>query len=155
MSAGTIAMAWIIENQFSRTHGEPFRIITSVVTAISIFAFLLSLLREIVKDIEDIEGDQLINCRSLPIMNGIPFAKTFVLLLSEITLILLLIIQIYLYEYSRLTAVIWLLVSVEIPLIYFLVKMKKAEQKADFHKLSTLLKWIMIGGIGSIVAGQF
>jgi 4-hydroxybenzoate polyprenyltransferase len=155
MSAGTIAMAWIIENQVSQTPYQPFSLITGIVTAISIIALLLSLIREIVKDIEDIEGDRLINCKSLPIVKGIPFTKSVVFLISCITIILLMIVQFYLWEFSKFPAIIWLFISVEIPMIYFLAALSKAEQKADFHKLSTLLKLIMVGGMASIVAGQF
>ncbi|MDO9254973.1 MAG: UbiA family prenyltransferase [Bacteroidales bacterium] len=155
MSAGTIAMAWIIENQCSQVTDIPFRIITDIITAISIFAFLLSMMREIVKDIEDMEGDSLINCRSLPIVKGIPFTKSILLVFTLTTLLFLIITQIYLVEFSRLIAATWLLICVEIPLIYFIKSITSAKVKADYHKLSTLLKWIMIGGIGSIIAGQF
>jgi 4-hydroxybenzoate polyprenyltransferase len=154
MSAGTIAMAWIIEYQFSQVPDEAFRIVTGIIAAISIFAFLLSLMREIVKDIEDIEGDSLIKCKSLPIVKGIPFTKTVVLMLSGITLVLLLISQFYLLEYLKYAAVMWLFIGVEIPLIFFLPALKNADGKADLHKLSTMLKWIMLGGMGTIVAGQ-
>jgi 4-hydroxybenzoate polyprenyltransferase len=123
MSAGTLAMAWLIERQNSTINAEGSGIITKIVTAISIFAFLLSLMREIVKDIEDMEGDKMIRCQSLP--------------------------------FSRIFAVMWLAAAVEIPLVLFLIKLKKAEIKTDFHFLSSMLKWIMVGGIGSVVAGQF
>jgi 4-hydroxybenzoate polyprenyltransferase len=155
MSAGTIAMAWIIENQCSHVQDVPFRIITGIITVISIFAFLLSMMREIVKDIEDMEGDSLINCRSLPIVKGISFTKTILLVFTVITISFLIIAQIYLVQFSRLIAAVWLLIFVEIPLIFFIKSLTSATKKADYHKLSTLLKWIMIGGIGSIIAGQF
>jgi len=155
MSAGTIAMAWLVENQASQVADKPFRIITGIVTAISIFAFLLSLLREIVKDMEDMEGDRLIHCKSIPIVKGIPFTKTLLLILAVITFILLIIAQIYLVQFSRFIAVGWLLIFVEFPLMYFIKSLKSAKIKADYHKLSTLLKWIMLGGLGSIIAGQF
>jgi 4-hydroxybenzoate polyprenyltransferase len=155
MSAGTIAMAWIFENKCSQVSNEPFIIITGIIIAISIFAFLLSLLREIVKDIEDIEGDQLINCRSLPIVKGIPFTKIILLIITAITFTLLIIAQVYLAHFSRMIAVVWLLICVEIPLIYFLKSLTSAKEKTDYHKLSTLLKFIMLSGIGSIIAGQF
>jgi len=154
MSAGTIAMAWLVENQASQVADKPFRIITGIVTAISIFAFLLSLLREIVKDIEDMEGDRLIHCKSIPIVKGIPFTKTLLLILAVITFILLIIAQIYLLQFSGFIAVGWLLIFVEFPLMYFIKSLKSAKIKADYHKLSTMLKWIMLGGIGSIIAGQ-
>lgn len=155
MSAGTVAMAWIIELQITQVPAGPFKIITGIIAAISIFAFLLSLMREIIKDVEDIEGDSLIKCRSMPIVKGILFTKALVLMLSLFTLVLLLIAQLILLESSIYLAAIWLLICVEIPLIFFLAALKKADKKADFHKLSTTLKWIMLGGIATIVAGQF
>ena len=155
MSAGTIAMTWIIENQSSHVPDEPFRIITGIITAVSLFAFLLSLLREIVKDIEDMEGDKLINCKSLPIVKGIPFTKTILRFLTVVTLLFLIIAQVYLVQFSRIIAVVWLMIFVEIPLMYFIRSLTNAKTKTDYHRLSTLLKWIMLGGIGSIIAGQF
>ena len=155
MSAGTIAMVWLIENQFSHVPNEPFRIISGIIIAVSIFAFLLSLVREIVKDIEDMEGDLLIKCRSLPIVKGIPFTKTILLVFTVITIFFLIMAQIYLVQFSRIFAAVWLLICVEIPLIYFMKSLADAKAKTDYHKLSTMLKWIMLGGIGTIIAGQF
>ncbi|MEI8049162.1 MAG: geranylgeranylglycerol-phosphate geranylgeranyltransferase [Bacteroidota bacterium] len=154
MTSGTIVMAWLIEIQCSAVADEPYRIITGIVTAVSIFALLLSLIREIVKDMEDIEGDKLINCRSLPIVKGIPFTKRFLLICTAITFVLLIVAQVYLFQFSRIIAAIWLLVFVEIPLVYFALALKKAITRNDFHKLSTWLKWIMLGGFGAIAAGQ-
>lgn len=155
MSAGTIVLAWLIEKQSLQITGEPSKIISGMVAAISIFAFLLSLMREIIKDAEDIEGDRLIQCRSLPIVKGIPFTKTFIFLTTILTFLLLIIAQIYMLQFSRIAAVAWLFISVEMPLLFFIAAVKKARIKSDYHKASSLLKWIMLGGIASIIAGQF
>ncbi len=155
MSAGTIAMAWIIEKQCVIIPAEPSGIITLIVTAISIFAFMLSLLREIVKDIEDVEGDKLIGCKSLPIIKGISFTKNIVLVITAVTFVLLIISQVYLFQFQKYVAVIWLLLFAEIPIIWFTFKIRNSQSKADFHKLSSLVKWIMLGGILTMVAGQF
>ncbi len=155
MSAGTIAMAWLIEKQCSVLPEAVSARVSGIIAAISVFAFMLSLLREIVKDMEDMEGDKLIHCRSLPILKGIPFTKNVLFILSAITFALLIIAQIYLFKFTKITALLWLLFTVEIPLGYFTLKLNKAESKANFHALSSMLKWIMVAGIASIVAGQF
>ena len=155
MSAGTIAMAWLIEKQCSEVPEVPSQFITSIIIGISIFAFFLSLMREIVKDIEDMDGDKLIDCHSVPLTKGIPFTSKLLHTLTALTFSFLLIAQIELYQYFRFFTVIWLFICVEIPLAYFMVKLNKAETKLEFHKLSSLLKWIMLGGMGSIIAGQF
>ncbi len=155
MTAGTIAMAWLIEKQASSLPAEPSGIITAIIVAVSIFAFLLSLLREIVKDMEDMEGDSLIECRSLPIVKGIAFTKKTLTVIASVTFVLLISAQLILLSFSGLVAAAWLLLGVEVPLTWFLYLLRKAKIKSDFHTLSTLLKWIMLGGIGSMVAGQF
>jgi len=116
---------------------------------------MLSLMREIVKDMEDIEGDKLIYCRSLPILKGLAFTKKVLILLVAITLVLLSITQVYLLHFDKTVAAIWLFLAVEIPLVYFLLKLQKAQSKKDFHSLSSMLKLIMVGGIASVIAGQF
>jgi 4-hydroxybenzoate polyprenyltransferase len=154
MSAGTIVMAWLIENQCAQLPAEPAKIITRIIIAVGTFAFLLSLVREIIKDMEDMEGDWIIGCKSLPIYMGIPFTKSILLLLTVFTLALLVLTQMYLFQYHKIFAVLWLLTCVEIPLVYFAFALRKSDKKTDFHRLSTLLKMIMLGGILTLVAGQ-
>ena len=154
MSAGTIAMAWLVEMQYSHVPTQALHIITGIVTAISIFAFLLSLMREIVKDAEDIEGDSLIHCRSLPLTKGIPFTKGVLMVIISITMLMLMVVQYYLVIYSLLVAAIWLFAAVEIPLIYTTILLAKAKQKSDYHYVSTLIKWTMLGGMMAMVAGR-
>ncbi len=101
-------MAWLIEAACSPLPLEASHRITAIIAAISIFAFLLSLMREIVKDIEDMEGDKLIRCQSVPIKKGIPFTKKLLLILVVLTLALLIISQIYLASYSKWIAISWL-----------------------------------------------
>jgi len=155
MSAGTIGMAWLIEKQCAVLPENASAQVTTIIIAISMFALFLSLMREIVKDIEDIEGDRLIQCRSLPIAKGIPITKKVLAILLTITFTMLLLVQMNLLQNSISFAAIWLFAAVEIPLVYFGYKLKTAQDKKDFHGLSSMLKWIMVGGILSMVAGQF
>jgi len=155
MTAGTIVMAWMVEKQASGIQGQADRYITQIVSVISLFAFLLSLIREIVKDMEDIEGDSLIHCRSLPIIKGIPATKNTLYVLAAITTGLLIFAQVVLITYHQFIAAAWLMIAVEIPLLYFVLVLRKSQTKLDFHTMSTLLKWIMLGGMMTMVAGQF
>ncbi len=155
MTAGTIAMAWLIEKQVSPVPAEVSGIISAIVVAISIFAFLLSMLREIVKDMEDMEGDRLIHCRSLPLRKGIGFTKTVLMLIAAFTFLLLSIAQFWLIRLGNNAAALWVIAGVELPLLYFVFSLKKATTKPNFHTLSTLLKCIMLGGLLTILAGQF
>lgn len=155
MSAGTIAMAWLIELTGSNLPGQASAVISRIVIAVGIFAFLLSLIREIVKDMEDVEGDRLLGCRSLPITIGIASTRKVLYVLSAVTAGLLIYTQVELIQGSRVIAAAWLMLAIEIPLLYFAIALGKSNTRNQFHKLSTLLKWIMLGGILTLIAGHF
>lgn len=150
MSSGTIAMAWLSEIQSQNTD-KTTEIISVIISAVILFAFLLTIIREIVKDIEDAEGDLLLNCRSLPIVKGIPATKKILNLLILLTFLLLIFSQITLISHSLPLTATWLAIFVEIPMIRFIINLKKAVKKTEFHELSTLVKWIMLGGISSLL----
>jgi 4-hydroxybenzoate polyprenyltransferase len=115
------------------------------------FAFMINLVREIVKDIEDIDGDKSQGLNTLPIAIG--KEKTikiaFVLLLIP-TLYLLYYINNYLLQYDLIYGIIYMIALVIAPLILCLFKLWNAKEKADFSWISKLLKWIIFFGILSI-----
>jgi len=146
-------MAWISEIQVQQLDGSTATT-SLIVFGVSLFALLLTLIREIVKDTEDIEGDMLMKCKSLPIIKGIPTTRKVLVLLVIFTLFLLILAQIELIKNSFQLVAAWLFLFVELPLIGFIIKLKKAVEKADFHQLSVLVKWTMLGGISSLFISQ-
>lgn len=115
------------------------------------FAFVFNLVREIIKDIEDVEGDHSQGMKTLPVLIGV--SKTtkiaFVLLLLP-TLYLLYYLNTYLFSNNLYLGIIYMLIFVIAPLIFTLVKIWNAKEKADYSFISTLLKWIIFFGILSI-----
>jgi 4-hydroxybenzoate polyprenyltransferase len=114
------------------------------------FAFLLSFIREIIKDIEDQDGDRMFGCQTLPIVKGIQVTRSVIFLVSTTLFILLFFCQLWLWNDPFKPVAIWLTAVVEIPAVVFLYRLKKAEKKEDYHFLSSLVKWIMVGGIASM-----
>jgi 4-hydroxybenzoate polyprenyltransferase len=115
--------------------------------AISVFAFLTTLAREIVKDIEDIEGDRNAGCRTLPIAWGVRAAKVFtgmVLLLVFVLLAILLVKCIQVKGWLSVTYIIGFTLA---PLVMIALNLFKAKSSKDFHKISTWLKLLMLSGI--------
>ena len=116
------------------------------------FAFIINLVREIIKDIEDIKGDNLQGMKTLPIAIGI--AKTskiaFVMLLFP-TLYLLYYVYNYLFSNNLLYSIFYLFTFVIGLMIFCLVKIWNAKEKQDFTLISSILKWIIFFGILSIV----
>lgn len=116
----------------------------------AVFAFMFNFLREIVKDIEDVNGDIELNMKTLPILFGRKRTRNIVFGLSFIPLIL---VTLYSFDnFSRLPFVLaYILIVVMLPFMYFMSKLLYAKQKSDYRHLSRTLKFIMLLGMLSIV----
>ncbi len=115
------------------------------------FAFLVNLVREIVKDLEDVKGDDNQGMRTLPIVFGVE--KTAKLTVG-LLLVALVMLGLYLYDnilvndlyYAGLYGLIFIIA----PLIFCMIQMWTAKTKEQFHLISTVLKWVIFFGILSI-----
>ena len=115
----------------------------------AIFAFIINLIREIVKDLEDMDGDYQTGINTLPITIGIPKTKIIVGILTVISIgILSYYINSNLFELDY--VIYYTLVFIIGPLIYFGVKLMNAETKKQLHHLSLVLKIILFFGILSV-----
>jgi 4-hydroxybenzoate polyprenyltransferase len=115
------------------------------------FAFIINLVREIIKDIQDVKGDTLQEMKTLPIVIGVAKTKiiAFVLLLLP-CLYLLFYSKTYLFENNLFYGLAYILALVIAPMIMCLVQIWNAKENNDYKKISTLLKWIIFFGILSI-----
>ncbi|WP_031425913.1 geranylgeranylglycerol-phosphate geranylgeranyltransferase [Flavimarina sp. Hel_I_48] len=131
------------------TYGPSLSNPVSVLRDYAIFAFLLNVLREIVKDLEDMDGDHAHGLSSLPIVLGrVRTAKiTSVVALGYIAL---LVVYIYFYLYTNAITTAYLLFVVGGSLLFFAIKAWAATSKKDFARLSLYLKISMVLGIFSL-----
>ena len=121
----------------------------SILMDYAIFAFIINLIREIVKDLEDMDGDYQSGINNLPITIGIPKTKIIVGILTVITIgILAYYINSNLFELDY--VIYYTMVFIIGPLIYFGVKLMNAETKKQLHHLSLVLKIILFFGILSV-----
>jgi 4-hydroxybenzoate polyprenyltransferase len=113
----------------------------------AIFAFFISLIREIIKDMEDMKGDSAFGCRTLPIIIGIRKTKTilFILIIAFTAALIIsgLRIQVNVLAYLGL--------FVLPPLMWLSYSLGRADSSRDFTKLSFLCKYIMLSGIVSMI----
>lgn len=114
------------------------------------FGFILTFLREVVKDMEDIEGDRAIEAKSLPIVLGEKQTKRILVIISFLLVAALSYVSYSVYPAHRYVSY-YLLGLVVLPLLYFMIMLTKAGSKNDFHKLSAILKLIMLLGILSML----
>lgn len=115
------------------------------------FAFIISLIREVIKDIEDMQGDARYGCRTMPIVWGIQSSKVFIATWMVVLIAALLIVQAYVLPFKWWWSAVYCIVLVIIPLIYVFSKLFGASAPKDFHTLSTWVKLIMLTGILSMV----
>lgn len=111
------------------------------------FAFLSTLFREIIKDIEDIKGDKNENCKTLPIVWGINNAKSVAFLIGFVLWISVIFFGLWLLRNEEIIGIIFSIIGILAPLGFALIKLKQAQSKNDFHKLSQLAKLTMISGL--------
>ena len=124
----------------------------------SIFAFIISFEREMIKDIEDIKGDKRFDCKTFPIVFGIIKAKK-VLIITNLFFILLLAGIIFNtsdfihFKQSKTELIyqMYLSLFVIVPLVVIIFLTKKARIKKDFSRLSLLTKLVMLTGILSVI----
>ncbi len=115
------------------------------------FAFIISLIREAVKDAEDITGDARYNCKTLPIVAGIRTTKIYIAVWLVVLLATLLILQLYVLQFGWWPAAVYSVLFIILPLVRFCLKLRKAITTGDFRVLSALAKTIMLTGILSMI----
>lgn len=116
----------------------------------ALFAFFINLLREIIKDMEDINGDYKAGMNTLPIAIGIERSAKVVFVL---TIVLLFAVGYYVVNvlYKNQIMVLYFLVFIMGPLLYLAIKMFSANTKKEFHQMSQVLKLVMLFGMGSLL----
>ena len=118
-----------------------------LVVIYALFAFFMTLIREIVKDMEDLKGDNTFGCKTLPIIWGIRKTKWIIYIL----LVLLGTSVVLLNEgYSQLP-LSYFLIFLYIPLGLLLMRLIRADTRKDFYWLSQWCKIIMLFGVVSMV----
>jgi 4-hydroxybenzoate polyprenyltransferase len=115
--------------------------------ALAIFAFITTLLREIVKDIEDVEGDRAYGCNTLPIALGIDSAKNIAIIIILATIFSLGVIQKQFLKLDDKISFVYFIVALHLPLLFLIYKIRKAKEKKQFHFTARLIKFVMLMGI--------
>lgn len=126
---------------------EKLKLLLVITFLFSGFAFLTSLIREIVKDMEDFKGDIQTGCKTMPIAWGIITTKTVTFFLIIITIGVLGFSVLKLWHWHQKTASFYLIMTIFIPLCILILQILKAKTPFHFKIASLLLKFIMLFGI--------
>ena len=111
------------------------------------FSFLINWIREITKDIEDIQGDKAFECKTIATQYGVVYSKKIVLVLQ----LVLLTSFITLAVFTPLTFKIYIIFVLIPTSSILLYKTWNAHQKSDFKLLSRIEKLLILLGVLSLL----
>src|SRR5690349_8496603 len=129
---------WLVDSLYKTGH--------MLIITYATFAFFITLIREIIKDMEDLKGDQTFGCKTLPIVWGMRKTKFFIYSVLAVFLSTVLLLN---YYYDNLP-IQYFLLFLFVPMMWFLVKLIAADTKRDFTWLSGFCKIILLLGIFSM-----
>jgi 4-hydroxybenzoate polyprenyltransferase len=134
----TAIAIWLVDSLYKTGH--------VLILMYASFAFFMTLVREIIKDMEDLKGDHTFGCKTLPIVWGMRKTKYFIYAVLLVFAFTVIVIN---FEYHYLPLPYFFL-FLFIPLLWFLLRLIRADTKKDFAWLSTFCKIILLLGIFSM-----
>ena len=160
LSIFNVALFDLIPNGINKTNGEIM--ILKIILFYTAFAFITTFIREMIKDLEDIEGDKKIQAKTLAITYGIDKTKLISLVFTILTFLGIAYFQYFQYsiassefEYEisiwgvNKIAILYTIV-IQLFFLFLSIKIYTSKVKNDFYFISQLCKFIMIIGILSI-----
>ena len=160
LSIINVALFDIIPNGINKNNGEIM--ILRIILFYALFAFIITFIREIIKDLEDMEGDKKIQAKTLAITYGIQKTKWVSLIFSIFTFLGVAYFQYFQYSIANskfeYEISIWgvnkiaIIYAIFIQFLFLFLgfKIYTSKLKNDFYFISQLCKFIMIAGILSI-----
>ena len=163
--AGTGILLWLYSYRYKR---KPFigNLLIALLTAIAVYlpallshdpnllllffavvSFFISLLREIIKDIEDMKGDGQFDCETIPLVYGLRKTKQILMGIIAGFMVVLMIMALFINILSITVLVFFTLLA----LLGLLIKLLPADTKKEFSILSKYCKWLMLAGVLSMM----
>jgi 4-hydroxybenzoate polyprenyltransferase len=143
-------MFWKWDNGFREIYQHKISQLFKYAIVYAGFAFIISLIREVIKDIEDIKGDEKYGCRTMPIVLGIPATKVFTGVWLLVLSAAIIIVQVYAFIKGWWLGSIHCFIFILLPLYWLLKQFYHAQSVTDYHKLSSVVKLVMLTGILSM-----
>lgn len=155
LAALTLVILGMVETfnipEFNPVNSQAIKYMWAGLGGYAAFAFMTNLIREVVKDIQDMQGDRIQHYKTLPIVLREKGAKYVVIILLLILIRLMLVAQMpYLKQQMWLLPTVWAAI-VQIPAIILAVLVWRAQTPKQYGLVSTLLKVMMLLGVFTMV----
>ncbi len=129
---------WLVDSLYKTGH--------MLIITYAGFAFFMTLIREIIKDMEDLKGDQTFGCQTLPIVWGMRRTKHVIYIIATIFLAMVVVLD---YHFRNLP-IHYFLLFLFVPMLWLILRLIAADTKKDFTWLSRFCKIILLLGIFSM-----
>ena len=154
LSAFSFGLVWLYElmalqGQSVQVDHNALMTVNALVLIYMGFAFLISLLREVVKDIEDVEGDKKTGCLTLPVAYGTKKAKNIALIVNLSGLFASFGFQWFFYK-NGFNVLFLFFFLVDMLFGFVFLKLINASRKEHFSRLSLWIKLLMVAGVLSM-----
>jgi 4-hydroxybenzoate polyprenyltransferase len=121
--------------------------IRKLVLGYSLFAFLLSMAREIIKDMQDVQGDEQAGRKTLPIMAGGLFSRVISAFLLLAVVVLLVWIQVSQQQWTSIPAFVYVILFIQLPLLVLSVKIFFDKSPSQWAQSSQWCRLVMLAGV--------
>jgi 4-hydroxybenzoate polyprenyltransferase len=155
LTATNIFIVWLFEFFFLKKSPDSFILASTnfgflnrFVLGYAFFGFFTTIVREVIKDAQDKEGDARFGCQTLPIVLGDNRTKWLVTGLLVVLLALIILSQFYLLNSFRILA--YFLAIADILVIYSFIILLSKKDQPDFRRLSMVMKAVMAAGLMSM-----
>jgi 4-hydroxybenzoate polyprenyltransferase len=125
--------------------GIDFKFLIFWISSYSVFAFAINLIREIIKDMEDFEGDFVFGRQTIAIHWGMKVARIVVACLA--VLMTLPIAYLLIFHLNDRISLIYISLTIILPLLVIAFAVFWADSKRQYHQLSVMTKIVMLAGI--------
>lgn len=126
-----------------------------VIAIVAAFSFVLTLIREIVKDLEDVAGDRVAGYKTLPITSGTLFPRILVVLLTMLVMVSCGWLAWQNISANDYISGIYILITIILPLFYVMVRIAPASSSSRLGAIGNVLKGVMVFGILALVIFTF
>lgn len=144
-------IVWFAErNAWSVMDNAPEKsLVAEIFIVYMCLSFGVNLIREVVKDMEDISGDRAANLKTLPIVHGEKTTRKVIRILTT-TLIVFICIWLLKSKLINLHVAMYFLIFIVSPLIWMMNHLLEAQPKIIISKISRTLKWVLVAGLGGV-----
>lgn len=157
MTASVVLIVWLFEFFALRLQPDKFitvytqlSLVNHILLAYALFAFLLTMVRELIKDAEDMDGDATTGCITFPVKYGIKLSKILAVVFLLLTLGLVIFSCIKLAAMAMPALLFYFALIIAGSVLFLIYKIIMSESKPDFHRVSALLKLVMLLGLSGM-----